>query len=1157
VKGNTNSNFSTVAYTALWQIHGDVLDDLNDLGPVTQDGEFLVGTGAGTFAWESGDTARTSLGLGSGDSPTFAELHVDGDFITKGPWIDVRAYGAKGDGVTDDTAAVQAAYDAASAAGGAVYFPTGTYLLNGAIQADSAYVGIEVTAGNVAFYGNGIGKSILKKGTSGEANGNLHLIRLHGSAGSIITNVELIGLTLDGDNKGQPSSIGTPWSYENNLIDMEFAEHIRITGCEVKNCKNAGIYAEESAYVEISNCFFDSNFNMHIFGRQSTTNQTEHWNVHHNMFTGGSNTAVSITEGQNCSIADNIFHDEDANAILCTVDGLILSGNVCRDCVKNPLVTEPVIGITKGSKYTIITNNLIYGDSMDATISHGIFVYTGTGSGDTGPEDIIIKGNLIENVAKAGIWVKGNTAYDRVGLNAVVSDNVIRSTGASGNFNYGIMVSDIHQAVVSNNVLRDAGERAIGIIADESIIYDCIVTGNTIEFHTDNGRPYRGIYINDGNVIGTVVAENAIRNSGEVANYIALVDNGTDTVLFSCSGGNVGIGTTDPQAKLHVDGSARIEGSIFIKEQASALSDVEEFGQLWVKDTTPCELWFTDDTGNSVQLGIGDGGGGGVESDSRISVYLSTNQTITKSVETKVEFDTENYDGEDEFDSITNYRFSPNTTGYYHVNAVTHFSGLNEGVSISITVKKNGSDTILYGAKKSAQGAGYQKVSAEGDVYLTSSDYIEVYVKHTDTLDRNILGGEHLTYLHIHRIDYAGDPPWIDVRAYGAKGDGVTDDTTAIQNALDLGGYILIPAGTYKITSTIDVPSGTTVVFQGDAKLQYTGSSAALTIANEKHVTLVDAYIDIDDSSAIGIHIKGLWYGWLERPRITGTGAIGIKIETSESGGDNWGSFIIRILSPDTKQFSANTAHIYTAQTSGDTAKCTHLLVDGGWLGGGTGDVFYLRDTGHSDFRNIAMEGGNDGDGFDVADCNKCTFAPGEVIVDGYVFNWGTNLNEMEIRWQKSVVGSLGIENTTNYTAPHIKRSGIRRYGSPTEQDYYYELRSRFYYPSAVELLGKGGNNEQMIFRWAAAGLFLLDNYAQDLTINQQHIFKSSGKVGINETDPDYKLDVNGTFGFTPGSSVTPADNGDVVIEATNNTTLTFKLKGSDGTVRTATLTLS
>jgi hypothetical protein len=67
----------------------------------------------------------------------------------------------------------------------------------------------------------------------------------------------------------------------------------------------------------------------------------------------------------------------------------------------------------------------------------------------------------------------------------------------------------------------------------------------------------------------------------------------------------------------------------------------------------------------------------------------------------------------------------------------------------------------------------------------------------------------------------------------------------------------------------------------------------------------------------------------------------------------------------------------------------------------------------------------------------------------------------------------------------------------------------------------------------------------------------AAGSVGINETAPDYLLDVNGAIGFTPGASVTPVDNGDVVFELTNNTTLTVKAKGSDGVVRSATLTLA
>lgn len=50
----------------------------------------------------------------------------------------VKAYGATGDGVTDDTAAIQAALDAASAnGGGTVFFPAGEYVINDALHSYS------------------------------------------------------------------------------------------------------------------------------------------------------------------------------------------------------------------------------------------------------------------------------------------------------------------------------------------------------------------------------------------------------------------------------------------------------------------------------------------------------------------------------------------------------------------------------------------------------------------------------------------------------------------------------------------------------------------------------------------------------------------------------------------------------------------------------------------------------------------------------------------------------------------------------------------------------------------------------------------------------------------------------------------------------------
>ena len=57
-------------------------------------------------------------------------------------------------------------------------------------------------------------------------------------------------------------------------------------------------------------------------------------------------------------------------------------------------------------------------------------------------------------------------------------------------------------------------------------------------------------------------------------------------------------------------------GSVFLKEQANSTTDETAFGQLWVKNDTPNNLYFTNDAGNDVQITNGSslaGGSGGTQ----------------------------------------------------------------------------------------------------------------------------------------------------------------------------------------------------------------------------------------------------------------------------------------------------------------------------------------------------------------------------------------------------------------------------------------------------------------------------------------------------------------------------------------------------------------
>ena len=54
-------------------------------------------------------------------------------------------------------------------------------------------------------------------------------------------------------------------------------------------------------------------------------------------------------------------------------------------------------------------------------------------------------------------------------------------------------------------------------------------------------------------------------------------------------------------------GSFAIDGTLSLKEQADAESDVAGEGQIWVNTATPNELWFTDDSGKDQKVVVSRG----------------------------------------------------------------------------------------------------------------------------------------------------------------------------------------------------------------------------------------------------------------------------------------------------------------------------------------------------------------------------------------------------------------------------------------------------------------------------------------------------------------------------------------------------------------------
>src|SRR5580693_5212109 len=72
-----------------------------------------------------------------------------------------------------------------------------------------------------------------------------------------------------------------------------------------------------------------------------------------------------------------------------------------------------------------------------------------------------------------------------------------------------------------------------------------------------------------------------------------------------------------------------------------------------------------------------------------------------------------------------------------------------------------------------------------------------------------------------------------NVQTFGATGNGSTDDTKAIQSAINstpAGDTTVFPAGTYRVTSPIAVPSNHTLQGQAGATLQGPGGQFILAL---------------------------------------------------------------------------------------------------------------------------------------------------------------------------------------------------------------------------------------------------------------------------------------------------------------------------------------
>jgi polygalacturonase len=239
--GNVTGGAGITARGVCWSTSPD---------PTTTNSKTTNGTGTGTFTSSiTGLTTNTlyyvrayatnngGTGYGTQMSFTSSELSVN-----------VMSTGATGNGVTDDTAAIQAAINQVAGTGGTVIVPDGTYMIN-AIQ--NGWQGLLLTSNMTFSMSSG---AVLKAFPNNRANYVIVMVRS-------VSNVKIIGGTVQGERYGHTGTGGE----SGHGIVIDSGNNITIDGVTTKDCWGDGIFISgypvttPSTNITVKNVVSDSN----------------------------------------------------------------------------------------------------------------------------------------------------------------------------------------------------------------------------------------------------------------------------------------------------------------------------------------------------------------------------------------------------------------------------------------------------------------------------------------------------------------------------------------------------------------------------------------------------------------------------------------------------------------------------------------------------------------------------------------------------------------------------------------------------------------------------------------------------------------------------------------------------------------------------------